>query len=95
MAIHGNTTKGCSYFVVKFLADAKPEEAEAIPAIKAYFKAYVTSNVTRAIIEARHFTDLNTNAAFSSGEFRAVPAKYRTLIPDYVKDYVSLNRFAA
>jgi hypothetical protein len=22
-----------------------------------------------------------------------VPGKYRTLIPDYVKDYVSLNQF--
>jgi len=26
---------------------------------------------------------------------KAVPEKYRTLIPEYVKDYVSLNRFAA
>jgi len=25
----------------------------------------------------------------------AVPAKYRTLIPEYIKDYVSLNQFAA
>jgi len=24
-----------------------------------------------------------------------VPAKYRALIPDYVKDYVSLNQFVA
>ncbi len=28
-------------------------------------------------------------------DFRAVPEKYRTLIPEYVKDYVSLNQFAA
>jgi hypothetical protein len=26
---------------------------------------------------------------------RAVPKKYRFLIPEYVKDYVSLNQFAA
>ena len=26
---------------------------------------------------------------------KAVPAKYRTLIPDYIKDYVSLNQFVA
>ena len=27
-------------------------------------------------------------------DFRAVPAKYKTLVPDYVKDYVPLNQFA-
>jgi type I restriction enzyme R subunit len=79
----------------KFVADAKPEEAEAIPAIKTYFKAYVTSDQVRHIIDTRHFTDLATNPTFSTRDFRAVPEKYRTLIPEYVKDYVSLNQFAA
>jgi len=79
----------------KFVADMKPGEAEAIPAIKTYFKAYVTSDLVRHIIESRQFTDLATNALFSSRDFRAVPAKYRTLIPEYVKDYVPLNQFAA
>ncbi|MDI6789491.1 MAG: DEAD/DEAH box helicase family protein [Thermodesulfobacteriota bacterium] len=79
----------------KFVADAKPEEVTAIPAIKTYFKAYVTSDQVRHIIESRQFTDLATNPVFSTRDFRAVPAKYRTLIPEYVKDYVSLNRFAA
>ncbi|MCX6145547.1 MAG: DEAD/DEAH box helicase family protein, partial [Ignavibacteriales bacterium] len=79
----------------KFVADTKPEEAEAIPAIKTYFKAYVTSDHVRHIIESRHFTDLATNPVFSTRDFKAVPAKYRTLIPEYVKDYVSLNQFAA
>jgi type I restriction enzyme R subunit len=79
----------------KFVADYKPEEAEAIPAIKNYFKAYVTSDPIRHIIEGKHFTDLATNPVFSSRDFKAVPPKYRTLIPEYVKDYVSLNQFAA
>lgn len=35
----------------KFVADYKPEEAEAIPALKNYFKAYVTSDQIRHIIE--------------------------------------------
>ncbi len=78
----------------KFVADYKPEEAEAIPAIKTYFKAYVTSDQIRHIIESKHFTDLATNPFFSSQDFKAVPPKYRTLIPEYVKDYVSLNQFA-
>jgi len=78
----------------KFVADYKPEEAAAIPAIKTYFKAYVTSGRVREIIESKQFTDLATNAFFSTRDFRAVPTKYRTLIPDYIKDYVSLNQFA-
>ncbi len=79
----------------KFVADAKPEEAEAIPAIKTFFKAYVTSDQVRHIIESRQFTDLATNPVFSSRDFKAVPPKYRILIPEYVKDYVSLNQFTA
>ena len=65
-----------------------------IPAIKTYFKAYVTSGRVREIIESKKFTDLATNPVFSTRDFRAVPAKYRVLVPEYVKDYVSLNQFA-
>ena len=49
----------------------------------------------RHIIDSRQFTDLATNPVFSTRDFKAVPAKYRTLIPEYVKDYISLNQFAA
>ncbi|MEO6197694.1 MAG: DEAD/DEAH box helicase family protein [Gemmatimonadaceae bacterium] len=79
----------------KFVADYKPEEAAAIPAIKTYFKAYVTSGRVRDIIESRQFTDLATNPMFSTRDYKAVPEKYRVLVPEYVKDYVSLNQFAA
>ena len=79
----------------KFVADAKPDEASAIPAIKTFFKAYVTSDRIREIIETGHFTDLAINAYFSTRDFKAVPKKYRALVPEYVKDYVSLNQFAA
>ncbi len=79
----------------KFVADAKPDEAEAIPAIKTYFKAYVTDGRIRHIIDEKDFADLATNPVFSTRDFKAVPKKYRALIPEYVKDYVSLNQFAA
>lgn len=79
----------------KFVADYKPEEAEALPAIKTFFKAYLTSDHIRHIIENKEFTDLATNPVFSSRDYKAVPLKYRTLIPEYIKDYVSLNQFAA
>jgi type I restriction enzyme R subunit len=79
----------------KFVADHKPEESAAIPAIKTFFKAYITDNLVRHIIESRCFADLATNASFSTRDFRAVPARYRSLVPEYIKDYVSLNQFAA
>ena len=79
----------------KFVADYKPEEAESLPALKNYFKAYVTSDQIRHIIETKQFTDLATNPVFSTRDFKAVPAKYREIIPEYIKDYVSLNHFVA
>ena len=78
----------------KFVADRKPEEATAIPAIRNYFKAYATSNQVRDIIDGRRFAELATNPTFSTSDFRAVPTVYRDVIPEYVKDYVSLNQFA-
>ena len=79
----------------KFVADYKPQEAEAIPAIKNYFKAYVTSDHIRYIIDSGELTDLATNSTFPLRDFKAVPEEYRTLIPNYIKDYVSLNQFAS
>ena len=73
----------------KFVADTKPDEAEAIPAIKNFFKAYASSHTVRGIIDSGHLTDLATNPFFSTRDHKAVPAKYRALIPNYIKDYVS------
>jgi type I restriction enzyme R subunit len=78
----------------KFVADRKPTESDAMPAIKNYFKAYVSSNQIRHIIETKDFTSLATNPILPTRDFAAVPAEYRTLIPEYIKDYVSLNQFA-
>ena len=84
----------------KFVSDHqpdedKPEEAEAIPVIKAYFKAYATSEEVRQIVASRKLTQLATNASLSLDDYARVPNKYRVLVPEYIKDYVSLNQFAA
>jgi type I restriction enzyme R subunit len=79
----------------KFVADYKPEEAESLPAMKTYFKAYASSDQIRHIIESRDLTELATNPVFSTKDYRAVPERYRTLIPEYIKDYVPLKQFAA
>jgi type I restriction enzyme R subunit len=78
----------------KFVADHVPEPPSAIPAIRHFFKAYVTSDHIRHIIDTRDFTVLATNPMFTARDFKAVPKVFRTLVPEYVKDYVSLNQFA-
>ena len=81
----------------KFLLDQRPEElnshAEAIVAMKYFFKAYATDGRLRDTIEKGRLTDLNVNPAFSMADFKAVPKEWRNKIPEYVKDYVSLNQF--
>src|SRR5580704_2384628 len=81
----------------KFVTDYRPEEGDvlAIPAIKTYFKAYATNNQVRHTIDSLQYTDLATNPVFSSKDMKAVPERYRTIVPNYIKDYVSLNQFAA
>jgi type I restriction enzyme R subunit len=79
----------------KFVVDQKPDEAEAIPAIKHFFKAYVTNEKVRRIIEKKDFAELATNPVLSISDFRAVPEKYRTIVPDYIRDYVPVEDFAA
>ena len=79
----------------KFVADHKPDSPGSIIPIKNYFKAYATDGFLRDIIDKRQFALLATNPAFSNADYRAVPQKYRNLVPEYIKDYVSLNQFAA
>jgi len=79
----------------KFLLDSQPDEddAEAILPMKYYFKAYATDGQLRTIIDKKHLTDLNVNPTFGMSDFKAVPQEWRNRIPEYIKDYVSLNQF--
>jgi len=81
----------------KLLLDLSPEEleqhADAIVALKNYFKAYATDSRLRDIIEHKRFTELNVNPSFSMADFKAVPQVWRGRIPNYIKDYLSLNQF--
>ena len=79
----------------KFVDDYKPEEPDALPAMKAFFKAYASNERVRQIINTKEFVELATNPFFSTRDFKAVPDKYRSLIPEYIKDYVPLNQFIA
>jgi type I restriction enzyme R subunit len=80
----------------KFVADYKPSEAKLIPALKQFFKAYATDSHIRAILDdSKRLTELYTATSFTIADLKAVPPEYRKLIPEYIKDYVSLNQFAA
>ena len=80
----------------KFVADYKPTEAKLVPALKQFFKAYATDSHVRAILDdSKRLTELYTTTSFTIADLKAVPPEYRRLIPEYIKDYVSLNQFAA
>jgi len=77
----------------KLVADLKPDAPQTIVALKYFFKAYITDARVREIIEQKRFGELNTNPTFTMQDFQAVPKTWRAKIPEYVKDYVSLNQF--
>ena len=47
----------------------------------------------RYIIENKRYTDLHVNPTFGMAEFKSVPKGWRERLPEYIKDYVSLNPF--
>lgn len=77
--------------VDNFIATNKPD-AQYIPYIRNYFKAYVTDPTFRDIIESGQFARLSTYPGFSMSEFQALNG-YREEVPVYVKDYVTINRY--
>jgi type I restriction enzyme R subunit len=77
----------------KFVLDYKPSDPAHIVAMKYFFKAYISDASVREIIESKRLTDLNVNPSFTMHDFKSVPPVWRSKIPEYVKDYVSLNRF--
>ena len=60
---------------------------------KNYFKSYITDPEFRDIIENKNFALLNTNP--NGDVYRKLPPELRTLIPQYIKENVTLNRFIA
>ena len=78
----------------KFITDHAPSPAD-VTAVKKYFKAYVTSEHVRRLIDTGQLPALATNPGFSINDYRAVPRQYRDLVREYIMDYVSLNQFAA
>ena len=79
----------------KFISIYPPEEDLNIRAIQYFFKAYIVDQDIRKIIENKDFQALQTNPTLTINQFKEVAAKYREVIPVYIKDYINLDNFAA
>ena len=75
----------------KFVSVNKPDNKYVVP-LKSYFKAYVTDGEIRDIVEKKQFARLATNPKLTIDEFKALNG-WREQVPEYVKDYVSLNTY--
>jgi type I restriction enzyme R subunit len=78
--------------LAKFVSIHKPDAAH-MPVIRQFFKAYVTDGNIRAIVDSLEFGRLADNPKVSLADMNALD-QWREIIPEYVKDYVSLNAFA-
>ena len=77
----------------KFSADHAIIDPEQFAAAKRLFETYIASAQIRDIIDKGEYARLATNPGFNMSDLSAVPEEYRQLIPNYIKDYVPLNRF--
>lgn len=77
--------------VDKFISIHKPENKYIYP-IKNFLKAYITDSEIRDIIESGEFGRFATNPKVTMADFKALNG-FREMVPEYVKDYVSINKF--
>ena len=75
----------------KFVSIHKPDSKYYYP-IKNFLKAYITDNEIREIVETREYGRFATNPKVSLADFKALNG-YREVVPEYVKDYVSVNTY--
>ena len=75
----------------KFVSIYKPDSKYVLP-IKLFLKAYITDNEVRDIVETKEFSRFATNPKVTMADFKELNS-WRDIIPEYVKDYVSLNKY--
>ena len=74
----------------RFDTNYLPDEQYFLDA-KNFFKSYVSDNDFREIIESKKFALLSTNP--NGNLYRNLTPELRKLIPEYIKDNISLNQF--
>lgn len=75
----------------KFIAIQKPESKYVQP-IRNYLKAYITDPEIRDIVESKEYGRFATNPKVTMKDFKELNG-WREKVPEYVKDYVSLNAY--
>ena len=78
----------------KFLSICKPQ-SDNIVSLKYYFEAYITDKEFRTIIDSQNLNALFGYSAFSIEDYKKIDDKMRTVVPQYINDYVPLKQFAA
>jgi len=75
----------------RFVLIYKPDSKYVLP-IKLFLKAYITDNEVRDIVETKEYSRFATNPKVTMADFKELNS-WRDIIPEYVKDYVSLNKY--
>jgi type I restriction enzyme R subunit len=76
----------------KFISIYKPPSDYVLP-VKNFLKAYVADPKVREIVESKRYADFATSPTYD--DFNALTKDLRKLIPEYVKDYIPLNKYVA
>ena len=74
----------------KFVAIYKPDPKYIIQ-IRNFLKAYIVDSRVREIVDSKEYAQFATHPA--GEDFRTLSKELRDLIPEYVKDYISLNTY--
>ena len=72
--------------------EVNPVDQEHYAPVKSFFKAYIVDAQIREIIDSKQLVQLHFTPSFDFEEYQGLNG-FKTLVPMYVKDYVSLNTF--
>ena len=94
---YGNRIKGkddlLSDEFEKFVSTNNIESIDDLQGLRYFFYAYITDSSVRQIIDQQDFTELYHNPSFNVEDFNRVDDEMRSILPQYVKAYVQLNKF--
>lgn len=77
----------------KFILNNKPDDPQSIKILEYFFRSYLLDSKLREIIETRNFQELYVYEPFPVSMFKSIPEKFRMLVPEYIKNYVVINKF--
>ena len=72
--------------------EVNPVDQEHYAPVKSFFKAYIVDPQVREIIDTNQLAQLNFCPSFDFEDYQRLNG-FKTMIPTYVKDYISLNTF--